>query len=108
MHHFLFSCPLWAGHRVDIMRILRKKNRWDDTSYLLGWSGCKKDGDFSLWKPNLQAVTAAIKYNIATGRLANTEDDMIRHEPNPEQPEVGEESEEDRLDDGLKELEKVG
>ena len=86
------------------MQILRKKNRWRDTSYLLGgWSSCKKDGDFSLWKPNLQAVTAAIKYTIATGRLANTKDDTNRVEPNPEQPEIGEESEEERLDNRMRE-----
>ena len=86
------------------MRIVRKENRWGVTSYLLrGWSGCKKDGDFSLWKPKLQAVTAAIKYTIATGRLANTEDDRNRVEPNPEQLEEGEESEEERLDDRMRE-----
>ena len=103
VHHFLFSCPMWVRHRVDTMRILRKENRWGDTSYLLGgWSGCKKDSDFSLWRPNLQAVTSAIKFAIATGRLTNSEDNTNGDKPNPEQPEVGEESEEDRLDDRMK------
>lgn len=85
------------------MRILKKENRLGDTSYLLGgWSGCKKNGDFSLWRPNLKAITSAIKFAIATGRLTNSEDNTIGDETNTEQPEVGEESEEDRLDDRMK------
>lgn len=73
-------------------------------SYLLGgWSGCKKDGDFSLCKPNLKGVTAAIKFTIATVRLANTKDDTDIDESNPEEPDVGEEPEKARLDDRMME-----
>ncbi len=52
---------------------------------------------FYLWKPNLQAVTAAIKFTIASDRLANTKDDTNRDKPNLEELNIGEESEENRF-----------
>lgn len=58
---------------------------------------------FYLWKPNLHAVTAAIKSTIASGRLANTKDDTNRDMPNPEKISAGEESEENSLDDRMRE-----
>lgn len=58
---------------------------------------------FYLWKPNLQAVTAAIKFTIASDRLANTKDDTNRDKPNLEELNIGEESEEIDLDDRTRE-----
>lgn len=59
-----------------------------------------------LWKPNLQAITAAIKFTIASGRLANTKDDTDRDKPNPEELNVGEESEENSLHDRMRDQQK--
>lgn len=62
---------------------------------------------FYLWKPNLQAVTAAIKFTLASGRLANTKHDTDRDKPNPEELNVGEESEVNSLDYRMREQQKV-
>ena len=100
VHHSFFSCALWTELRAEIMQISRKEKRWGDTSFLLGsWSGLRKDGELSKWKPNLQAVAAAIRFTKVTGRLTSLEKDEGSNELPLETPEVVEASEDEREED---------
>ena len=82
------------------MKISRKEKRWGDTSYLLGgWYGPIKEGELSKWKPNLQAVTAATRSTIVTGRLTNFEENESIDESHTEISEAEEVSEEERAED---------
>lgn len=83
------------------MQILRRENRWGDTSFLLrGWSSFKKDGELSKWKPNLPAISAAIRFTIATKRLSSFETYNSDEESHEDRSEVGEESEKESDDEG--------
>ena len=94
---------MWTELRAEIMQISRKEKRWGDTSFLLGvWSGPKKDGEFSNWKPNLQAVAAAIRFAIATERLTIIEKDEGSNQLHMETPEVEEVSEEEMEEDTIR------
>ncbi len=69
-------------------------------SFLLGgWSGLKKDGQISKWKPKLQAVSAAIRLTKVTGRLTSIKKDKGGNELPLETSEVIEASEDKREED---------
>ena len=79
---------------------LKERKRWGDTTFLLGgWSGPNKNGELSKWKPNLQAVTAAIRFAIPTARLTNIEENKSIDESHAEIPEPEEVSEEKKEED---------
>ena len=53
---------------------LQEEKRGCNNSFLSGgWSGPKKYGELSKWKPNSQAVGAAFRFTIATERLTRIE-----------------------------------
>ena len=77
-----------------------KHNRWGDTSFLLGgWSGPRKDGDFSDWKPDLAMVSATINFAATTGRLGN-ETTPDKGEREGDSADGEEESEEGKKNEG--------
>lgn len=70
--YFLFRCPLWSNQRQNICKVASKLNRWGDLSFALGgWSGERKDGDRTKWKPSLEMVVATIKFALETERLGD-------------------------------------
>lgn len=68
IEHFLFKCRKWETQREDMRRI--DQTKMGDLSFFLGG---KTAADGDKWRPNLQAVRAAIKFAIRTGRLDTTQ-----------------------------------
>lgn len=62
--HFLFRCKKWAAKRGVLFECARSKI--GNLSFFLGGKATS-DGD--KWKPDMQAVRAAIKFAIETERL---------------------------------------
>ena len=74
--HFLFRCPRWSNLRYELKRLAA--NRWGDLAYMLGgWPSERKEGPLDKWAPSKAAISAAINFAIATGRLEDrsNEDD---------------------------------
>lgn len=71
--HFLFDCERWEMQRKDLREI--NNERWRDLSYFLGgWTDKKQDGKFidgdrRRFRPDLNAVDAAIEFTIKTKRF---------------------------------------
>lgn len=71
IEHFLFRCKQWTRQREVMLKCSRTK--MGNLSFFLGG---KVASDDDKWKPDIQAVRAAIKFAIATKRL-----DMDRRPP---------------------------
>jgi hypothetical protein len=65
MEHFLFRCTRWDTER-ECMRQAGQSMMGNLPIFLGGKSG----SDGPKWAPNLEAVRAAIKFVMATGRLS--------------------------------------
>lgn len=70
--HFLFHCPRWSDERAEMRRTTT--TRWGDLSFFLGGRSSQQTTrgplDPLLWKPEMGAVQATIRYAMKTGRLA--------------------------------------
>ncbi|KAJ5148268.1 hypothetical protein N7526_001620 [Penicillium atrosanguineum] len=64
VEHFLFRCQKWTAHRTELLQCTNTHR--GNISFFLGG---KSPLDDQNWKPNLEAVRAAIRFAIATGRL---------------------------------------
>lgn len=65
--HFLFHCARWDHLRAHLLQQLG--TRVGDISFCLGGRSKNRELDPSPWKPNMNAVRAAIQYAMATKRL---------------------------------------
>lgn len=65
MEHFLFRCKRWTAQREVMLKCSRIK--MGNLSFFLGGRAAS-DAD-NKWKPNMEAVRAAIKFAMATKRL---------------------------------------
>jgi hypothetical protein len=65
--HFLFLCARWDHLRAHLLQ--QVNTRIGDISFCLGGRSRNMELDPSPWKPNMNAVRAAIRYAIATERL---------------------------------------
>ncbi|KAJ6114152.1 hypothetical protein N7512_007597 [Penicillium capsulatum] len=64
--HFLFRCRKWTAHRTEMLQCTHTHR--SNMSFL----GGKSPSDDQNWTPNLEAVRAAVRFAIATGRLDAT------------------------------------
>jgi ribonuclease HI len=64
--HFLFRCARWSTHRTKMFQCTETQR--GNISFFLGGKGPTEGAK---WTPNLQAVQAAIRFALATGRLGN-------------------------------------
>ncbi|EXK78355.1 hypothetical protein FOQG_16955 [Fusarium oxysporum f. sp. raphani 54005] len=65
MEHFLFRCTRWEAERESMRQV--GQGMMGNLSFFLGG---KSASDGPKWAPNLEAVRAAIKFVMATGRLS--------------------------------------
>jgi hypothetical protein len=65
--HYLFTCRKWRLQRQEIRAIWPRKI--GNVSFFLGGRSTEEEGR---WKPELEAVRAAVRFATATGRLAST------------------------------------
>jgi sigma54-dependent transcription regulator len=65
MEHFLFRCTRWEAEHESMRQV--GQNMVGNLSFFLGG---KAASDGPKWTPNLEAVRAAIKFAMATGRLS--------------------------------------
>lgn len=65
MEHFLFRCTRWDTERESMRQA--GQSMMGNLSFFLGG---KSASDGPKWAPNLEAVRAAIKFAMATGRLS--------------------------------------
>ncbi|KAJ5111910.1 hypothetical protein NUU61_001540 [Penicillium alfredii] len=65
--HFLFRCRKWTAHRTEMLQCTHTHR--SNMSFFLGG---KSPSDDQNWTPNLEAVRAAVRFAIATGRLDTT------------------------------------
>ncbi|KJZ68058.1 hypothetical protein HIM_12550 [Hirsutella minnesotensis 3608] len=67
MDHFLFRCARWEEERKKMLKSAR-----DRLGGLSNFLGGKTSRDSEEWAPDKQAVRAAIKFAMATKRLAGS------------------------------------
>ena len=65
--HFLFLCARWDHLRARLLQQIGP--RIGDISFCLGGRSKNQELDPSPWKPNMDAVRAAVRYAMATERL---------------------------------------
>ena len=65
--HFLFLCARWDHLRAHLLQ--QTGTRIGDISFCLGGRSKNTEMDPTPWEPNMNAVRAAIRYAMATGRL---------------------------------------
>jgi ribonuclease HI len=65
MEHFLFRCTRWETEREGMRQV--GQDMMGNLSFFLGG---KSVSDGAKWRPNLEAVRAAVKFALATGRLS--------------------------------------
>jgi hypothetical protein len=65
MEHFLFRCTRWEAERESMRQV--GQNMVGNLSFFLGG---KSASDGPKWTPNLEAVRAAVKFAMTTGRLS--------------------------------------
>jgi hypothetical protein len=65
--HFLFLCARWDHLRAHLLQ--QMGTRIGDISFCLGGRSKNRELDASPWKPDMNAVRAAIRYAMATERL---------------------------------------
>jgi hypothetical protein len=63
--HYLFTCRKWRQQRQEIRANWPRKI--GNVSFFLGGRSTEEEGR---WKPELEAVRAAVRFATATGRLA--------------------------------------
>jgi hypothetical protein len=69
--HFLFLCARWNHLRAHLLQ--QMGTRIGDISFCLGGRSKNGELDPSPWKPDMNAVRAAIRYAMATERLLANE-----------------------------------
>ena len=68
VHHFILECTKWEEQRQQLKTVVGTRAR--DLAFLLGaYESESKDGPIKHWSPNMEAVSATLRFIQDTGRL---------------------------------------